>query len=383
MAKLFLGVRIPNRAYERLLIENVDFEQSVLGLRDQIAKKLDVPKEEIELLYCGNVLEDDEKISDLNIKPNTTIHVLKKTTKAPNYSTTATFTDTDCQRIADTFMEVTGTQINVQSRMNILQKILDEYPEFRRNLGAQALIRDSVLFNSLDKYDVIKKVSQNYPLICDAADFIVKTVKKEITKNYIEHTGSSLAAEELFSDLTSGSEEETSAQSNSEQARIRRISRDQLAAALSQVGSASLNSLSNIAQRNTNANTDNSASTSTSLPSGTSSSPVRISSSLLNNALRNALLSATAGQTQDSTRTEGIETGENQSSVSMDTSEVANQGGGGSSELNNAIQRNLFESELQIMHEVGLTDDTINLQALILARGEVEEAINFVYMWNS
>lgn len=187
----------------------------------------------------------------------------------------------------------------------------------------------------------------------------------------------------MFSDLTSGSEEETSAQSNSEQARIRRISRDQLAAALSQVGSASLNSLSNIAQRNTNANTDNSASTSTSLPSGTSSSPVRISSSLLNNALRNALLSATAGQTQDSTRTEGIETGENQSSVSMDTSEVANQGGGGSSELNNAIQRNLFESELQIMHEVGLTDDTINLQALILARGEVEEAINFVYMWNS
>lgn len=47
MAKLFLGVRIPNRAYERLLIEDVDFEQSVLGLRDQIAKKLDVPKEEI------------------------------------------------------------------------------------------------------------------------------------------------------------------------------------------------------------------------------------------------------------------------------------------------------------------------------------------------
>lgn len=95
-------------------------------------------------------------------------------------------------------MEVTGTQINVQSRMNILQKILDEYPEFRRNLGAQALIRDSVLFNSLDKYDVIKKVSQNYPLICDAADFIVKTVKKEITKNYIEHTGELLHNKSLY-----------------------------------------------------------------------------------------------------------------------------------------------------------------------------------------
>ena len=86
-------------------------------------------------------------------------------------------------RIHELFNVIAHTQINVNSRVNILQKVLAKYPEFRHNLGAQALIRDSVLFNTLHHPEVVKNISETYPIICEAAPFMVDTIKKELARS--------------------------------------------------------------------------------------------------------------------------------------------------------------------------------------------------------
>lgn len=137
----------------------------------------------IELVYNGSALDDDQKLEGV-IHPNATVHCFRKTKKYVPYKPTEQAAATAATAQVQELFNVTAhIQINVNSRVNILQKILAEYPEFRRNLGAQALIRDSVLFNTLHQPEVIKKISENYPIICEAAPFIVDTIKKELTRN--------------------------------------------------------------------------------------------------------------------------------------------------------------------------------------------------------
>lgn len=195
--------------------------------------------------------------------------------------------------------------------------------------------------------------------------------------------------EELFS--SSSSEEENSSNPNqSEQARIRRISRDQLAAALMLAGSSSLNSLSNIAQRNANLTEqqqqerqqrsilDAASTSSNNSPSPSPATPGRITSSLFNSALTQALMNTTA-QSSSSSSSSQLNPNDNSDQqqqlqqlhgMLMDTSSLP---------LNQSNeQRQRYANQLEIMTEMGLLNESLNLQALILTEGDVEAAINLV-----
>lgn len=368
-SRIFFGIRIPDRSYSLIHMDFEDTKKSILDLKTEIAQKIEFPKDDIEFLLNGNILEDTGNLSTIN--PNSLIHVLKKTPVYQPYTSNKTYTKEDCKQIAELFGTVTNVGINVGVRINILAHIISEYPEFRRNLGAQALIRDSVLFHSLDKPEVIEKVAENYSIICDAAEFIVKITKKELAKN-----ANVSLCDESFTDTTSSSEEENSNTNQSEQARIRRISRDQLAAALSAIGTSSLNSLSNIAQRNSNLaeQFEHDQGQNVGYGGGTSSvqsiAPNRISSSLLNNALTQALL----GTTNNNGQTQPVH--QRSDSESMDTTET--QQNDDNHDLPLRYRNHEFAGQMRIMRDMGLIDDEINLNVLLITNGNVENAINLV-----
>lgn len=133
----------------------------------------------------------------------------------------------------------------------------------------------------------------------------------------------SCAAEDSLSD--SSASENDSPQASPIHVDNQRISRGQLAAALLLAGSASLNSLTNIAQRSTDTDM---ATTSTTTPSTGSSS--------------------------------------------------LSGGDAGSSSIQPAENSQQYATELQTMQEMGLTEENSNLQALILCNGNVEAAVNLV-----
>lgn len=141
---------------------------------------------------------------------------------------------------------------------------------------------------------------------------------------------------------------------------IRQISRDQLTRAIALAGTASTNSLSNIAQRDPQQQSASIPSTSRQSASAAAVSgptdaqmPV-ISNSIFSNALSQALASSSSVAPEPDT------TGENQATESNE----------------NLHER--YASKLQTMREMGLFDDITNLQALDITNGDVEAAVNLV-----
>uniref|UniRef100_T1P7Z1 Ubiquitin n=1 Tax=Musca domestica TaxID=7370 RepID=T1P7Z1_MUSDO len=371
MPSIYAGIHLPNKPDEFLKIEQIDLDKNVLHLKQQIAEKCQFQAENLEVICDGLQLTDEEKLSEA-LKPgaNTihTVHCFQKTKKYTPYVPSEKLKDA-VDTAQSLFYTIGNIQINVSCRVNILQKILAEYPEFRRNSAALALIRDSVLFNTLHQPEVIKKIAEHYPIIIEAAPFIVSTVRKELARS-----GSSSKFSEPATDSTNSSEEEnsvgsnergsrddeggSSARSQSETARIRMISRHQLQAALAQIGFGSANSLSNIAQRNSETSVAASASETTSTPLSSSASGERISADELQRALDTL---NTMNQPMDTTEQQAVNT-----SVTDD------------GDIPSALRTHPYAEQLRTMQQMGFLNHEENLNFLNLANGNIEQAVNLL-----
>lgn len=250
-----------------------------------------------------------------------------------------------------------------------MKKVLDAYPEFYTNLGAYAILKDSILISQMTSIETAINIGEEYPILIRSAEFVTKVMKEYLSLNKPDLSTSVLPSEDSLSD-SSSSENDSPASNN--QARtsnnIRQVSRDQLSAALLLAGSSSLNSLSNIAQRNTNSSaggnmitpSTSSSNIATSVPSTSSGG---ISNSLFSNALSNALLFSQQPSTQSSSQQPQAEQSQRQSQL-------------GATGEDNLAER--YANELRTMREMGLSEEMVNIQALVVSNGDVESAINLV-----
>lgn len=390
-----------------------------------------------DICYLGNMLEDDTKLSG-TMKPNAVVHCFRKLKAYKPYVPPAA-SDINTKHIQELFSLTSHLQISVTSRFNILQKILAEYPEFRRNLGAQALIRDSVLFNMLHEPEVVQNLVREYPLICDAASFIVDTIRKELARNSsatqckcalyylflfiheltLRAFSPIVVQEQAASESTTSSEEENSlgagssssggsttaanlaANRRDELANIRQISRQQLANALSRVDMSSFNSLSNIAQRNVDeALSDDRPRTSASATSGstgttahlsaaagaaTASGTSGITTELFRNELARAFQSLQQPTADSAVENMDVEPSADAAAVAeaaLDEPEDADDGvaGDDSDVLPRCYRRHRFTEQLRTMAAMGFINHTQNVNYLTLADGNVEHAINLLML---
>ncbi|XP_013384155.1 ubiquitin-like protein 7 [Lingula anatina] len=64
---------------KRIKLDSINLNDNVGKLRIAASQKTNLPKEQIELIYCGRCLQDDETLESYGVKPGTTVHALKKT----------------------------------------------------------------------------------------------------------------------------------------------------------------------------------------------------------------------------------------------------------------------------------------------------------------
>ncbi|EDW34618.1 GL21478 [Drosophila persimilis] len=379
-------------------LHNIDLEQNVAYLKTIVTKELQLQFDasELEICHHGQVLDDVETLSKA-IKPNAVIHCFRKTTRYTPYVPPAA-SEINTKLIQELFSLTSHLQVSVSCRFNILQTILAEYPEFRRNLGAQALIRDSVLFNMLHEPEVVQNLVREYPLICDAAPFIVETIRKELARN----SSATQFQEQAASESTTSSEEENSlgagssssgssgmvaaaANRRDELANIRQISRQQLANALANV--TSFNSLSNIAQRNADeAQQGDERPRTTSAPiAGSSSSNSALgasgSSSISSELFRNELARAFQSLAQQPAESMEVEASAGAEASTDDVDDDDDAAGGDDSDvLPRCYRRHRFTEQLRTMAAMGFINHTQNVNYLTMADGNVEHAINLLML---
>lgn len=244
--------------------------------------------------------------------------------------------------------------------------MLDAYPEFHTNLGAYAILRDAILIGPMSVLESAQQIAKLYPILIHSAEFVTKTIKEYLASNKPSLATHALPSEDSLSD--SSSSEGDSPMASPNQPDIRAISRDQLAAALMMAGTSSRNSLSNISQRTVPAGTAPGVVPSTSASSSSSAGAAgQISNSLFTNALSQALLAQLAGAGAAGAATSATGSAEGATASTAPPPQSGNE---------NLAAR--YANELQTMREIGLFDEMVNIQALVVSNGDVEAAINLV-----
>ncbi|KAG4065110.1 hypothetical protein HA402_007507 [Bradysia odoriphaga] len=334
---LFFGIRLSGKPYERIahkLDENAYATYKVENLKRLLVDDLLGNHSEtsgpsaLELVYCGSVLNDSVELSKEGIKSGSTIHVFDKTDR-PEPEPIA-FTE---EEIADASKAYRSICFNSRPnnlfpkviRPEVINKVLERYPEFYSDTGAFAILKDAVLLEKMIHSYQAKLIGDQYPILIKSAKFMAETMIAVMKKNPVN------PAQRIRTEDSSESSEGDSPQASpSRSADSQRISRNQLAAALLFAGTASLNSLSSIAQPSTD-NDEEMATTSNTTPPASQTSAV--------------------------------------SAADPGTSSVE-------APTDNSSQR--YAAELQIMRDMGLTEENSNLQALVMCNGNVEAAVTLV-----
>lgn len=265
-----------------------------------------------------------------------------------------------------------------------MKQVLEAYPEFHTNLGAYAILRDSILIQSMTDYETTKTIAKQYPILIHSAEFVTKLLREHLAANKPNLVQNVQPAEDSMSDSSSSESDSPTVSPNQRSGDIRQISRDQLTQALLLAGTSSTNSLSNIAQRNQSQTSSSSALPSTSSASASSTGPTTvsapssaslISSSMFSNALSQALNAAgTGGGGNTGTAIGGAITQSTSAQLNPPPAVPNSPNLPGSNE--NLADR--YATELQTMREMGLFEEMINIQALVVSNGDVESAINLV-----
>jgi len=255
--------------------------------------------------------------------------------------------------------------------------IFDSHPELKKDVISMSYLKDPILLSNLQDPDTVRNIAYHHRVLIDASETIVKCLKT--AKNTVET--SQIPAQAHLDDL-SDSSSSSSSDGNSPQASgsniARRITTEHFTQALLQAQGR--NSLANISQRNlrqSEGSTTVSPSTSSaSVPAG----PRLISSSMLMNAMNSVLrtraapaptpaVEATTPQTTQESTPEPMQ----EVSAPTPINEEINM-----DEDEDAIMIAGFQTQLREMENMGLTNKTANIQALIVCDGNLEAAVNYV-----
>lgn len=118
MDHIYLGISFPApRNYERVRVDNVNFNDSVSSLKEKF-REVSNNKENVSLVYCGDVLEDSEPINRY-IQPGSTVHVLRKAEddESKDYKK---FTELDVSRVCSLFRSLNSGNFHVSDALFFL-----------------------------------------------------------------------------------------------------------------------------------------------------------------------------------------------------------------------------------------------------------------------
>lgn len=377
MPFVYLGVHLPFRSYKKIKVENFNLDNKTEQLREEASKAIrDFSDGDFDLIYCGDLLQDDDVLKEKGIENGSMIHLIQRKTDSPIPQEVHNFTEADVQEILGLWRTVDSSNFQKVRHPEFMKNALDANPAIRKDLWALSILKDPILLSSMQQPETIRRVAEKHYILIEASRSIVQLLNsKMISKSATFSPTIESALDDALSD-SSSSDDNTSPTTSTGVRSARRITADQLASALAIAGSSSYNSLSNISQRDA----DNRESTDqTNQPSTSSSAPAsnRITSSMFMNALSEVIQS----QRRSSTNPNEPEPMDTSPSTGGPAPVADNDVGAQTQSQHSTLEASLskYRAELEQMREMGLTDTETNLQALIVCNGNVETAINLVF----
>ncbi|XP_033219377.1 ubiquitin-like protein 7 [Belonocnema kinseyi] len=346
--ELVLSVRLPSQTPSTYKLSDINLKNKVEELRNEAAGKTNLPKDSFELIYCGCILEDDATLESCGLKNGATVHILKK--NAPETPVPAkSISDISVTQLANAFQSFNANPAlrsalhRLSKRPEVIENIISSSPGLSEDAVAIAMLQDPDLMAHFTDPDTVKRIAELHPLLVEAAQHISTAVHEEAHNSAASSSdpSSSNAPSTAYSyslDNMSDDEEMAGDSSQSSDSALGRhqsnsaITTAQLAAALSRAGGRGF--------------PHSGSSTSSSRASRNSG---LITTEMFSQAMQQAFASAPAPAAP-------VSAAASTTPQSVD------------------IQRQLAQ-----MHEIGLLDDAVNLQALQVTSGDVQAAIELVF----
>ncbi|XP_058453561.1 ubiquitin-like protein 7 [Malaya genurostris] len=375
MPYVYLGVQLPFQSYKKIKVDNFELNHKAEQLRVEAGKAIKgIPVEELDFIYCGDLLDDNDVLSDKGIENGSVIHIIQKKKELPPAADVHNFTEADVQEILGIWRTVDSSNFQKVRHPEFMRNVLDANPSVRKDLWALSILKDPILLSSMQQPETIRRVAEKHYILIEASRSIVQLLNsKMISKSATFSPTIESALDDALSD-SSSSDDNASPTTSTGARSARRITADQLASALAFAGT-SFNSLSNISQRDADSreNTDQSNQPST---SGSASASNRITPSMFMNALSEVIQSQ-----RRSNDPEPMDTSPPAAAPTVPADPVDNDVGAQTQTQHSTLEASLskYRAELDQMREMGLTDTETNIQALIVCNGNVEAAVNLVF----
>nr|BAN20903.1 unkown protein [Riptortus pedestris] len=183
MSTLVLAIRYPPNDFTRLQLDQVNFDSKVDNFKCDVSTKTNIPKESMELVYCGNILDDELTLSSYGLKPGVMLHVLKKKAKdVPIRS--QPMSEQDIKALVIAFKTLTlnpshRNSLQKLSRPDILENIIMITPGLSQDPVAISLIQDPELMVRLANFETVRRIVELHPALAEAANHIAATVHEE------------------------------------------------------------------------------------------------------------------------------------------------------------------------------------------------------------
>lgn len=385
MPFVYLGVHLPFKSYQKIKVDNFDLENKTGQLREEANKAIsDFDGGDFDLIYCGDLLQDEDVLKDKGVKSGSMIHLIQRKSESPISQEIHSFTEADVQETLGLWRTVDSSNFQKVRHPEFMKNALDANPAIRKDLWALSILKDPILLSSMQQPETIRRVAEKHYILIEASRSIVQLLNsKMISKSTTFSPTIESALDDALSD-SSSSDDNTSPTTSTGARSARRITADQLASALAIAGSSSYNSLSNISQRDADNREDTTTDPATQ-PSTSSSTPAanRITSSMFMNALSDVIQSHRRQSSANLNEPEPMDTsstpltGAGSEVSAIADNDVSAQAQSQHSTLEASLSQ--YRAELDQMREMGLTDTETNLQALIVCNGNVEAAVNLVF----
>lgn len=382
MPFVYLGVHLPFKSYQKIKVDNFDLDNKTGQLREEANKAIsEFAGGEFDLIYCGDLLQDEDVLKDKGVKNGSMIHLIQRKSESPVPQEVHSFTEADVQETLGLWRTVDSSNFQKVRHPEFMKNALDANPAIRKDLWALSILKDPILLSSMQQPETIRRVAEKHYILIEASRSIVQLLNsKMISKSTTFSPTIESALDDALSD-SSSSDDNTSPTTSTGARSARRITADQLASALAIAGSSSYNSLSNISQRDAD-NREGTTTDQTNQPSTSSSAPAsnRITSSMFMNALSDVIQSQRRQSNANLNEPEPMDTSSSPSSGAV-SAISHNDIGAQTQSQHSTLEASLsqYRAELDQMREMGLTDTETNLQALIVCNGNVETAVNLVF----
>ncbi|CAH3029080.1 unnamed protein product [Porites evermanni] len=337
------------------VIEGIELNCRVEELKKIAAEKTNIPVEDQNCIFAGELLQDDKTLASYGIQDGFTVYVVKKWPDPELLDQ-----DPDDVPIAEV-MPILEAAIKSNSYRNTVSKILTNpdmleqlivtTPGLSADPVAMTLLQDPELLEQLVETANVETVIQEHPSLIQAASYIAAAIAKECGERPPSRRNHRAVVDDYESDEElQGMEPGLVAQAELVAANEERIQSSR----------------------------SRSSSSSSAPSSGSAVAHQQITSSLLSSALASAGIPQASTSRSHSLSSAGPSTssGTSTSRQTITRDMVREAMASARSVAHTSSQ---MQSQLQQLRDMGITDDALSLQALSATGGDVQAALELIF----